>query len=82
MPGMRQFDVINSWQFLCTASTPERSQSGEEVLNPCDHAVFEELNRLVPSICLCMPAFVEKRGRKAVEESIEEEDDCDADADE
>jgi hypothetical protein len=79
---MRQFDVINSWQFLCAASAPEHSQSGEEVLRPYDQTVFEELKRSLASIRVCMLEFVERRGRKALEETIEEEEDCNVGVDE
>jgi len=79
IPGMRQFEVITPWQFLCAASAPTFSHSGDVVLAPCDRTIVEALEHLVLSIGTCMLEFIKKRGKKAIEE---EEDDNDADADE
>lgn len=82
MPGMRRFEVIAPWQFLCTASAPTFSQSGEAVLAPCDRAIFEALGHSVLSISMCMLEFVEKRGRKTATAEEDDDEDVDADADE
>ena len=68
MPGMRQFEVIPPWKFLCTATAPTFSPNGEAIVTPCDRATFEALERSALSIGVCMPEFVEKRSRKIVEE--------------
>ena len=73
MPGMRRFEVIPPWHFLCTVSPPTFAHGGEAVLAPCDCATFEALKRSVSSIVMCMTEFVGKRGRKAVED--DEDDD-------
>lgn len=81
IPGMRRFEVIAPWQFLCTASAPTLSHSGEAVLAPCDRTTFEGLQRAASSISMCMLEFSGRRGRK-VKTAEEEEGDADADADE
>ena len=62
MPGMRRFEVVAPWRFLCTASVPTFSLNGEMILTPCDRATFEALERSVLSIGVCMLEFVKKRG--------------------
>jgi len=79
IPGMRRFEIIAPWQFLCTASAPTFSHSGEVILTPCDRTTVETLTCSVLSIGVCMAEFTGKRGRKTVEEG---EDGDDADADE
>jgi hypothetical protein len=68
MPGMRRFEVIAPWQFLCAASAPMFSRSGEILLAPCDRAIFEALERSALSIGVCMLEFVGKRGQKIAED--------------
>ena len=65
--GMRQFEILASWQFLCAASAPKSLHHGEMFLASCDHAIFEELERLVSSISTCMLGFVGKKGQKTAE---------------
>ena len=74
MPGMRRFEVIAPWQFLCSVPAPTFSRSGEAVLAPCDRATFEALEHSVSSIGVCMSEFVEKRGQKRGQKTVEEED--------
>lgn len=68
MPGMRRFEVIAPWQFLCSVPAPTFSRSGEAVLAPCDRVTFEALERSVSSIGMRMSEFIEKLGQKTVEE--------------
>lgn len=68
MPGMRQFKVITPWQFLCLVPALTFSHSGEVVLTPYNYAILEELGRSVLSIGVYVLEFVEKCGRKTVEE--------------
>jgi len=69
IPGMRWFDVIPPWCFLCTALPPSFSPgSGEVVLTPCDCATFDALKRSVLNIFMCMTEFVGKCGWKAIED--------------
>lgn len=75
MPGIRRFEVIAPWQFLCTASAPTFSHTGEAILAPCDYTTFKALEQSVSSIGGCMSNFAEKRGQKAGEE----DDSADAD---
>jgi len=77
IPGMRRFEIIPPWRFLCAASTPTRSPSGEVILAPGDRAIFEVLERSALSIGICLQEFSGKRGQK----TAEEEGDGDADAD-
>ena len=53
----------------CLVPAPTFSRSGEVVLTPYNCAIFEELGRSALSIGLCVLEFVEKRGRKTIEES-------------
>jgi len=76
---LRRSEVIAPWQFLCTASAPTFSHSGEVILAPCDRTTVETLTCSVLSIGVCMAKFTGKRGQKTVEEG---EDGDDADADE
>ena len=78
IPGMRRFEVIHPWWFLCAASTPTFSRS-EVILAPGDHAIFEALTHSVLSISVCVLEFGGKRGWKAVEEE-QDDDDVDSDA--
>ena len=79
IPGMRRFEIIAPWQFLCAASAPAVSDSGEMVLTHHDYTIAEVLERSAPSISVCMHEFIEKRGQKALEE---EEDGGDGEIDE
>lgn len=75
IPGMRRFEIISSWQFLCAASAPKSLHGGEVFLASCDRAIFEELERSVKSIGVCMLEFVGKQGQKTAEGGAEDDDD-------
>ena len=64
MSGIRRFEVIAPWQFLCSVPAPTSSRSGEAVLAPCDRMTFEALEYSVSSIGVRMSEFIEKRGQK------------------